>query len=61
MYLGNQVDVYTRMQNSTASEYKQFDYRGTYNALSKIGKRKREFVCQRPEVKLRLISNRLRR
>ena len=40
------------MQNLTASEYKQFDCLGT---VSKIGKRKREFVSRGAEVKLRLI------
>ena len=51
MYLGSQVDVYTRMQNLT-SEYKQFDCPGAYDTLSEIGKRKREFVCRGAEVKL---------
>ena len=55
MYLGSQVDVYTMMQNLTASEYKQFDCPGAYDTLSEIGKRKREFFCRGAEVKLRLI------
>ena len=55
MYLDSQIDVYMRIQNLTASEYKQFDFLGTYNTLFKIGKRKREFVCRGGEVKLRLI------
>ena len=39
----------------TVSEYKQLDCLGTYDTLSEIGKRKREFICQGAEVKLRLI------
>ena len=39
----------------TASEYTQFDCLGTYDTLSEIGKKKREFVCRGVEVKLRLI------
>ena len=38
MYLGSQVG-------------KQFDCLGTYDTLSKIGKRKREFVCLQAEDK----------
>ena len=45
MYLGSQVDV----------KYKKFDCLGTFDTLSDIGKRKREFVCREAEVKLRLI------
>ena len=37
------------------SEYKQLDCLGTYDTLSKTGKRKREFVRQEAEFKLRLI------
>ena len=37
------------------SEYKQFDYLSTYDTLSGIGKRKREFFCRGVEVKLRPI------
>ena len=55
MYLGSKVDVYTGMQNLTASEYKQCDCLGTYDTLSKIGNRKPEFVCRGAEVELRLI------
>ena len=63
MYRGSQIYVYTRMQNlpsepkegKAASEYKQFDCLGTDDTLSEIGKRKRESVCRRAEVKLRLI------
>ena len=39
----------------TASEYKQLDCLGTYDTLSEIGKRKREFVCREAVFKLRLI------
>ena len=42
-------------EGKTASEYKQFDCLGTYDTLSEIGKRKREFVYRGAEVKLRLI------
>ena len=59
MYLGSQIDVDTRMQilpsepkAQTASEYKQFDCLGTYDTLSEIGKRKREFVYRGAGVKL---------
>ena len=37
----------------TASEYKHLDCLGTYDTLSEIGKRKREFVCRQAEFKLR--------
>ena len=50
MYLGCQVDVFTGMHNLTegkiASEYTKFDCLGTYDTVSEIGKRKREFVCR---------------
>ena len=42
MYRGSRVD-------------KQLDCLGTYDTLSEIGKRKREFVCRGAEFKLRLI------
>ena len=57
MYLGSQVVVYTRMQN--ASEHPSINSLAVisaYDALSEIGKRKREFVCRGVEVKLRLIQ-----
>ena len=49
MYLVSQADL------NSASEYKQFDCLGTYDTLSKIGKKKHEFVCRGAKVKLRLI------
>ena len=39
----------------TASEYKQFDCLGTYDTLSEIGNRKREFAWRGAELKMRLI------
>ena len=44
-YLGSQVDIF-----KTAFEHKQFDCLGTYDILSEIGKRKREFVGRGVEV-----------
>ena len=41
--------------DKTASEYKQADCLGTYDTLSEIGKRKREFVCRGAKFKLRSI------
>ena len=35
-------------------KYKQFGFLGTYDTLSEIVNRKREFVCRRAEVELRL-------
>ena len=55
MYLGSQVNVYTIMQNLTASEYKQFNCLGTYDTLYGIEKRKRKFICREAGVKLCLI------
>ena len=50
MYLGKGDD------GEIASEYKHvLDCLGTYDTLSEIGKRKREFVCQGAGIKLRLI------
>ena len=43
------------MDGKIASEYKQLDCLGTYETLSEIGKRKREFVCRGAEFKLRLM------
>ena len=44
MYIGSQVGV-----------HKQFDCLDTYDTLSEMGNRKREFVCRGAEVELRLI------
>ena len=41
--------------DKTASEYKQLNCLGTYDTLSEIGKRKREFVWRGAKFKLRLI------
>ena len=43
------------MDGKIVSEYKQFNCLGTYDTLSEIGKRKREFVYRGAKVKLRLI------
>ena len=65
MYLGSHVNVYTRIQNLTFQpkartvklypSIKSLIVEGTYDTLSEIGKRKREFICRGAEVKLRLI------
>ena len=52
MYRCSQVEEFN---GKTASEYKQFDCLGTYDTLSEIGKRRREFACRGAAVKLRLI------
>ena len=53
------IKIFYKLYNSIlcteAVEYEQFDCLGTYDILSKIGKRKREFVCRGAKVKLRLI------
>ena len=65
MYLGSQVDVYTRMQNLTSEpkartvklhpSINSLTCLGAYDILSEIRKRKCEFVCRGAEFKLRLI------